>query len=347
VSLESLAEHRLTLARELLDDIELGGRLSPETLLLKASRLARAMEAPEMQTWLAFELKGYPLQELSPVGVELAKGVGRVIDPAKLTGYFQPYPQLLGIIRAWEMELQALKVPDVHFAPSSSNPQEYVAGVFGQHVQTAAGPVKAAIDRMAQLSLNISNVRGIVSKVVAALHEFVAATYYELAFRSLAEGIFEAHRKQIDALLAASAGEALQKMPAIAERLAAGDSEAVSNAMTTGRRVLLAFADAIQPPTSEKLPYGDQFIEAGPDKYLNRVRYAIKQRCTSERRERRLLQTLVHLNDCFGAGTHADISPEEARALFVALYVFLGEVLSLGAGPAGLEGAQAPVIKNT
>ncbi len=168
---------------------------------------------------------------------------------------------------------------------------------------------------------------------MAALHEFVSATYYELAFRSLAEGIFEAHRKQIDALLAASAGEALQKIPAIVERLAAGDPEAVSNAMTTCRRVLAAFADAVQPPTTDQLPYGDQMLDAGPEHYLNRLRYLIKQRCTSGAREQRLRQTVVNLNTRFNAATHAEVTPEEARSLFVNLYIFLGEVLSLEKGP--------------
>lgn len=325
---ESLSAHRLTLARELLDDIELG-RLTPETLLLKASRLARAMEASEVQEWLAFELKGYPIQNLSAEAIAHARRVGRITDEAKLFGYWDPFAGLLAYVRAQEAELQSLKVPDVHFAPSSANPQEYVVGLFGQHVQAATSPATTALNRMAGLSANIAKLRGAVSKITAALHGFVAATYYELAFRGLAGSIFESHQKQVDALLAASAGDTLQKIPAIAERLAAGEPEAVSNALTTCRRVLAAFADTLQPPSKEGLPLGDQTVEAGADHYLNRLRYVIKQRCKSEHREKRLRQTLVNLNERFSAGTHADVSPDEARALFVELYVFLGEVLSL------------------
>jgi hypothetical protein len=51
---QSLSAHRLILAGELLDDIELG-RLQPESLLLRASRLARIMEETEVQTWLQLE----------------------------------------------------------------------------------------------------------------------------------------------------------------------------------------------------------------------------------------------------------------------------------------------------
>ena len=45
---QSLSAHRLTLAGELLDDIVLG-RLQPESLLLRASRLVRIMEETEVQ----------------------------------------------------------------------------------------------------------------------------------------------------------------------------------------------------------------------------------------------------------------------------------------------------------
>lgn len=51
---QSLSAHRLTLAGELLDDIELG-RLQQESLLLRASRLARIMEETEVKTRLHLE----------------------------------------------------------------------------------------------------------------------------------------------------------------------------------------------------------------------------------------------------------------------------------------------------
>jgi hypothetical protein len=52
---EGLSTHRLALARELLDDVELG-RVTPETLLLKASRVLEAVH----EQWLTLELSGYP-----------------------------------------------------------------------------------------------------------------------------------------------------------------------------------------------------------------------------------------------------------------------------------------------
>ena len=326
-SQDSLPAHRLALARELLDDIELG-RLQPESLLLKASRLARIMEETEVQTWLHLELKGYhgPLDELA---MKYARLTGRLTDEKTCFGYWEPFAGLLGVISTAKLELQSLKVPDVHFAPSSANPTESVTGFAGSTVMQATAPAKNALQRMSNLSIQVGSMHSITSKIMAVMHEFVTKTYYELAFRGVAESIFESHKRQVDALLAASAGEALQKIPAISERLAAGDREAISQAMSTCRRVLSAFADKVQPSAAEKLPYGKEFLDAGPEKYLNRLRYFIRQHCTGESREERLNRILVDLNKRYSAGTHDDVGAEEARALFVILYVTLGELLSL------------------
>ncbi|WP_429240928.1 hypothetical protein [Erwinia aphidicola] len=53
------SEHELELAKELLDDIELS-RSSTETIILKASRLARLCGTDEFQKWLTYEMRGYP-----------------------------------------------------------------------------------------------------------------------------------------------------------------------------------------------------------------------------------------------------------------------------------------------
>jgi hypothetical protein len=127
---EGLSTHRLALARELLDDVELG-RVTPETLLLKASRLARVLEAVHEQEWLTLELSGYPQQNLTPAALDNAERVGRLTDRGKLIGYWQPFAGLLAWARAYEAEIAALKVPDVHFAPSSANPNEWVVGLIG------------------------------------------------------------------------------------------------------------------------------------------------------------------------------------------------------------------------
>jgi len=79
-----LAAHKLDLARDLLDDIELS-RLAPEQLLLKATRLARLLDAKEVQTWLRFELEGYPGND--PVALRYMSRTDRWTDQPNNRGY--------------------------------------------------------------------------------------------------------------------------------------------------------------------------------------------------------------------------------------------------------------------
>lgn len=83
---ESIAAHRLALAHDLLEDIELT-RLTPDALLLKASRLARLVGNADIQEWLALELGGYVFDEAGRAG-KFADMVGRWTDRAKNWGYW-------------------------------------------------------------------------------------------------------------------------------------------------------------------------------------------------------------------------------------------------------------------
>lgn len=276
-----------------------------------------------------------PTGKLAPHAVGHAIRTGRTTDltaseeSVNVTGFWQPYAGLLAWIKSMEAELQSLTVPNIHYAPSSSNPNEYVGGTLGANIVAVTNPVNKAMNRMTKLSSDIAEIRGVVSRTMALLHDFVAESYYELAFRGVAESIFQSLKKEVDIKLAQAAGDALEKSPSIVERLSFGEQEAISHAMLSGRRVLSSFADSVQPPTDEKLPYGQDMLDAGADKYLNRLRFFIRKHCKSDKREERLKHTLMDLNTRFSAGTHADVTAEEARALLVILYVTLGELLNL------------------
>jgi hypothetical protein len=46
-------------------------------------------------------------------------------------GYWMPLAGIAGTIAAMQAQIQTLHVPNVHFAPSSANPNEYVGGFAG------------------------------------------------------------------------------------------------------------------------------------------------------------------------------------------------------------------------
>ena len=71
---------QLSLAKELLDDVELSRR-TPEQLVLKATRLARLVGDDTAQAWLEPERRGYYRADA------LKAGFGRVTDPNGPKGY--------------------------------------------------------------------------------------------------------------------------------------------------------------------------------------------------------------------------------------------------------------------
>src|SRR5438034_8183628 len=115
------------LARQLLDDIELG-RLSVEQTVLKALRLARLADATEHQAWLAFELVGYT--DNSELAVKYMTWAGRWTDQPRSLGWREPLAQLETRLRSWDLQIQSLRIPDVNASVSlsSANPNEYVGG---------------------------------------------------------------------------------------------------------------------------------------------------------------------------------------------------------------------------
>ncbi len=321
---EDVAKHKISLARELLDDIELS-RLNPEQLLLKATRLARLVEAREIRKWLSFELSGYVSDD--PVALNYMDRTQRWTDREKGLGYWKPLAEICARIGANELELRSLEVPDIHFAPSSSNPNEWVTGVMGQHAAGATRPVSDVLKRIGESREIIAVLSGVRSRVLSLLHAFVTSTYYELAFSGLAESIFEKYRSGVDTLLAKYAGDALEKIPAIYDRLTAGDPEAVSQALNTCRRVIDAFADAVCPPREGSVSINGTDIKVGPENHLNRITVYLHGCCPSASRRDRIRRTIRGTYERVSAGVHADVTLDEAKSLFLQTYLTLGEIL--------------------
>ena len=322
---EDLTKHKIELAKQLLDDIELS-RLGPEQLLLKATRLARLLDATEIRKWLHCELNGYSAKD--PVALKYMDRTGRWTDREKGIGYWIPLAEINGHLKAMELELQRLEVPDIHYAPSSSNPNEWVGGFAGANITTATRPASDVINRMGALSRDIGQVSGVRSRILSVLHEFVASAYYELAFSGLAESIFEKHKSVVDGLLLGTAGDALEKIPAIYDRLVVGDREAVSQALNTCRRVIDAFADAVYPPRDGMVVINGNELKVAAENTLNRIAVYIHERCPSASRGERLRRTLRGIHERVCAGVHADVTLDEAKSLFLETYITLGEILS-------------------
>ena len=307
MSEQSRSEHILELSKELLDDIELS-RTNVENLILKASRLARLVGSEEIRQWLKFEMGGYnSSDELSLKYMGLT---GRWIDKEKNTGYWGPLAQQEAAIDAQKAKLAGMRTPD------SS----------GEWAGMAIANVTRSMSEVANI---ISRLSGIKSRVLAHLHTFVTEIYYEKEFDNLSESIFEKYKKDVDILIGTSCGNVLEQIPSVMNRLAEGNQESISQALTTCRRILESFADSIFPPTEDTIEMDGNQVSLNASKHQNRINAYIHQSIESSTRKKRFRQNLSNLFDRVSTGVHKDVTAEEARALFLSTYLIIGEILHL------------------
>ncbi|CAB1262410.1 Uncharacterised protein [Vibrio cholerae] len=302
----SKSEHTLELVQDLLDDLELG-RSSVEKLILKSSRLARIVGAEEVKEWLRFELGGFYSD--NAISLKYMTLTGRWTKREENKGYWIPLAQIEARIEAEKAKLAVMRTPD------SSGDHNYAV-----HHATRA---------MNETTDSISRYSGIRSKVIALLHKFITDVYYEKVFDSLSESIFEGYKREVDNLISENCGQVIEQIPTVMERLSSGNAEAISHALTTCRRVIESFADSIFPASDETINIGGNELKLDASKHQNRINAYIHQRCESKSRKQRFRQNLANLFDRVSTGVHNDVSAEEAKALFLNTYLFLGEVLHL------------------
>jgi len=305
---ESESDHILALSRELLDDIELD-RVPSDKLLLKASRLARLTGPDEIRQWLSFEMTGYHPSD--PTSLKYMALTGRWVNMAEAQGWWGPLAQQQASLDSLKTRLEGSKLRSV-------------SGDF------SIGAINTLERNQGQLTNSITMFAGIQCRVLGLLHTYVAGVYYEQQFADAAERTFELYKRDVDGLIAAKAGTVLEKFPTVMARLREGDTEAVSQALTTCRRIVEAFADAVYPPTHTTYELGGHQLKLDASKHQNRLNVYIAERTQSLSRRTRLRQNLANLFDRVSTGVHSDVTVEEAHALFLNVYLFLGEVLRLG-----------------
>lgn len=302
---QSKSQHVLELARELLDDIELS-RLAPEPLLLKASRLARWAGSDEIRYWLRLELGGY--NSSNPTSLKYMGITGRWLEREKNTGFWGPLAQQEAALIAETTKMRSISTPDT-------------SGEWAFRV------MQMYENQLAVTTNNITRLSGIKSRVLANLHEFVSEVYYEKEFDSLSESIFERYKSEVDSLISKNCGEVLGQIPSVMGRLADGDPESISQALTTVRRIVDSFADSVFPPRDETIVLGGNEVSLAANRHLNRINAFVHSATESKSRRTKLRQNLGNLYERVSTGVHKDVTAEEAKALFLNAYLLLGEVL--------------------
>lgn len=302
-----LSEYTRELASELLNDIELS-RTTVTQQVLKATQLARALGDDEASRWLRFETSGVPGTE---EGKAHMSRTARWTDRKEEKGHWGPVADIEAGIDGLKRTLEASQIDSFS----------------GESIVVAS---RNQLNYQAAIGREIQSYSKIVNRVAAMAHEYAVKTYLELEFSAEQQQLFESARQEVDALLAPRVGDALEKIESIYRRLSEGDAEAISQAMSTVRRLIGSFADAVYPPVADGTAMiGDQELKVGADNILNRINVFVAEQTDSKSRRQRLRQSVSNVYERASAGTHDEVTAAEARYLFISTYVLMGEILVL------------------
>lgn len=303
-------EEAIRVADELLADIELK-RLKASEIVLKASRLARLVGHTELTEFLGFERNGYPTDDSAMAWIGRA---GRWAGEETEAFYSVSIARLEALVESTQQTVDALRGGGNYsgdmILPASRNHDE----------------------RIIKSSANLGTLTGICGQVVATVYDMVTEIYHELQFSELQASLFAEAQVKVDGSLAAASGTALDKIERVSDRLRDGDPESVSQALTTCRRLIDSCADYVFPARDEPYAIGDEAtLKVGQQQVLNRLQAHTHTCQVSKSRRDRLRRTLSDLYEGCSTGTHAEVTIEEARFVFLQTYIALGEILTLSA----------------
>jgi AbiTii len=321
------------ISEEILKNLELS-EIPLSKICLKASRLARLLNEPDMETVFVYEASGYPSEPdgIPPETWRLAVLAGRVHAAKDAKGELterastQSVGSLEESIRLSELRLSCAADPD--FAASSANPTAMLPF-----------PTSNRAERQALHQAALTARKDLESRQ-AFLYSYVARKNMQLAFSKIPHDIFAEARRRVDERIGQLLPNAAQKMAAIYRNLESENSEDWSNAVHGCRRVLVELADAVFPSTGEvrQRTMGGKLvpIKLGQDNYINRLVAFVEDQSESTRSADITGSHLHYMGDRLDAlnaaaskGTHSDVGREEADRYVVYTYLIVGDILSL------------------
>jgi hypothetical protein len=301
-------EEALRVAEELLADIELE-RLKASEIVLKASRLARLVGQDDLMEFVGYERNGYPTDGSANRWIDRS---GRWSSSEKGKFYSVSISKVEALLASSQQAVEALRG----------------GGNFsGDFIIPAS---RLHDDRIDSHATSAATLAGVCGQVVATVYDMVAEIYHELLFSELQATLFADTQTRVDGSLATASGSALDKIERVSDRLRDGDSESVSQALTTCRRLIDSCADHAFPAQDEPYAIGEEAtLTVGQNNVLDRLQAYVHQCDVPKSRRDRLRRTLGDLYGRCSAGTHAEVTVDEARFVFLQTYVALGEILTL------------------
>lgn len=174
---------------------------------------------------------------------------------------------------------------------------------------------------------------GYHERIINSIHKIITKQWMELRFEGIIETIFTDTKKLVDSKLVEICPDATVKFTSAYERLRETNPESWAQAVTTCRRILKDFADAIYPSTHNTI----NGRKLGDEQYINRLWAFASEKIESKSNKELtksevdyLGQRIDTLYDLTCRGTHAEISKDEAERVIIRTYLLIGDLIKLG-----------------
>lgn len=172
-----------------------------------------------------------------------------------------------------------------------------------------------------------------VKSRINLIHTIITKQWVELRFNGLIVTIFEETKKLVDSKIVDICPDAIEKFTVSYERLTETNPESWAQSVTTCRRILNDFADAIYPPQNTLI----KGRKVGENEYINRL-WAFASENIESDTNKKLIQSEVDyiggiidsLYDLTCKGTHAEITKDEAERVVVRTYFLISDLIKLG-----------------
>lgn len=313
-------EEALCLSDEILKNMELS-EIPLTKVALKTCRLARLLNDSDVQKIMEYEASGYPS---TPNGLSL--------------DIYQ-----LAVAADREFQLKDDKTGQLrnYVYLESIEELEYQTKIAEKSLDAAkdCAPVGNWYERQ-QIRDNTSRAAKRLSSRRAMIYRYVLKKHYELKFSGIADDIFSRIRKRVDSAIGDFVPDAINKLSATYDSLLSDNPENWSNAVHSCRRILQDLADAVLPPTEDritKIENKEKTIKLGKDNYINRIMAYVTNHNKSVKFAEIVGSHLSFLGDRLDSvfkaaqkGSHdVIVSREEADRYVVYTYLIVGDVLSL------------------
>lgn len=196
---------------------------------------------------------------------------------------------------------------------------------------------RARVKMRGSLHAVIHDRNAVLERVRQRVYDFLSRTEKELYLGHVNARIFQRIQSFVDERLRLLSPDILEQFKVVYRRIEEGDDEALSQALTSCRRILKGVADAVYPAgTSPVVGSDGKTRMLTDDKFIARLhQYCFEAVGGSAADHLLLLQIneigsrLDRLNDLSSKGVHASVSLEEAERCIVQTYLVIGDVLRL------------------